>query len=228
MAPVKQYLNRRLTAREAIFVIFLLAGLAGFVYWVYQLAAARLLEAKVKAAVPSVCAAIREERGKVLSAIEEYKAHFGSYPPDHVLSRRPLIVDPVTNTLLYELVGVVYNPLNKKFQVAGLEPAEADYVKRFFQCDGFRNCAETPERITRFLKTDALPARQLHDDPDTFALGFWIPYERLEPDIVWEFETSPWRYVSSAPTNNPGRFDLWIELKTKSRTVVIGNWKAGE
>jgi hypothetical protein len=36
---------------------------------------------------------------------------------------------------------------------------------------------------------------------------------------------SSWRYVCSATTNNPGKFDLWMELKTKDRTITIGNWK---
>jgi len=70
-----------------------------------------------------------------------------------------------------------------------------------------------------------LPARQLHDDPDVFVTGFDLPYEELPSGVVSEFECSPWRYVSSSPTNNPGKFDLWLELKTKRQTVTIGNWK---
>lgn len=46
------------------------------------------------------------------------------------------------------------------------------------------------------------------------------------PRRWWEFEVSSWRYVSSSPANNPGKFDLWIEVKTKSQTVTIGNWKS--
>jgi hypothetical protein len=75
---------------------------------------------------------------------------------------------------------------------------------------------------------DPLPARRLHDDPDVFALRFQVSYEGLEPEVVWEFDPSSWRYVSSSPTNNPGTFDLWIELKTRNRNIIIGNWKASE
>jgi hypothetical protein len=71
-----------------------------------------------------------------------------------------------------------------------------------------------------------LPARQLHDDPDVFAAGFTVPCAGLASEVVWEFDVSSWRYVSSSPTNNPGKFDLWIEVKTKRQTVTIGNWKA--
>ncbi len=228
MLQLRQYFSRRLSPRETVIVILAVAMVAGFAYCAYRFISAKVLEARVKAAMPAVCAAIREERGKLVSAIEAYKAHFGGYPPDHVISRQPRVVDPVTNTLLYELVGVIYNPTNNMFQVGSLEAAEAKYVKEFFQCDGFKNCAETPAGITRFLKIEPLPARQLHDDPDVFAVGFQVPYEGIAPEVVWEFATSPWRYVSSSPTNNSGTFDLWIELKTRYQQLVIGNWRAVE
>jgi hypothetical protein len=225
---LRQYFSRRLTGRETAVILVLVVVLAGLGYWAYQFAADKLLEARVRAALPKVCEEIRSQRGTLVSAIEAYKAHFGVYPPDHVLRRQPLVVHPVTNTLLYELVGVVYDPTNKMLQVGRLEAAEEKYVKDFFQCDGFKNCAETPEKITRFLKMDPLPAPQLHDDPDVFAVGFRFPYEAVSPELVWQFSATPWRYVSSSPTNNPGRFDLWIELKTRWQKVVIGNWKVVE
>jgi len=144
------------------------------------------------------------------------------------LSENGFVVDPVTSTLFYELVGVIYNPTNKMYQVGGLEPAEETYVKQIFQVDGFKNCGQTADKIIRFLKMDPPPSRQLHDDPDVFPLGFQVYYEGMDPEVRWEFEASPWRYVSSSPTNNPGQFDLWMELKTKNREIVIGNWKAVE
>jgi hypothetical protein len=228
MLNMKQHLNRRLTARQTAVAILIIGVLGGLGYVAYEFITAKVLEAKVKAALPKVCAEVREERGKLVAAIEAYKARFGVYPPDHVLSRQPLVVDPVTNTLLYELVGTIYNPTNKMFQVGGMEAAEEKYVKDFFQIEGFRNCGKTPDSITNFLRIEPVPARQLHDDPDVFAVGFQVPYEGIAPDVVWEFDASPWRYVSSSPTNNPGKFDLWIELKTKYQRVVIGNWKAVE
>ncbi len=221
-----QILNRRLTWRESALVVVVLAALAALGYGGYKFTLARVLDARVNAAIPKVAVQIRRQRDQLVNAIEAYKAHFGFYPPDHVLSRQPLVIDPVTNTLLYELAGVVYNPTNKTFQAGGLEPAEAAFVRRFFQCDGFRNCAETPGKVTRFLKFDPLPALQLHDDPDVFALGFQAPYEGLSPEVFWEFNVTPWRYVSTAPTNNPGKFDLWIEVNARGRTLTIGNWRA--
>ena len=58
--------------------------------------------------------------------------------------------------------------------------------------------------------------------------GFTVPYEALALEAVCEFDVDCWHYVSSSPTNNPGKFDLWIELGTKNRKLVIGNWKSVE
>ncbi len=225
---MKKYLNRRLKPTEAAVVVLILLLLGGLGYAAYKLIAARLLEARINAALPAVCAGIRSDRSKIIAAIEAFKTHYGTYPPDHVLSRQPLLVDPITNTLLYELAGVIYNPTNKTLRVDGLEPAEEQYVKAFFQCSAFSNYAASPDKIIRFLKVDPLPTRQLHDDPDVFALASQAPFEAIDSGLVWEFDTSPWRYVASAPTNNPRSFDLWIELKTRNRTIIIGNWKGVE
>lgn len=228
MPEMKALLKRRLTPREAVVIVLALAALGGAVYWAYEFTAAKILEGKVNAAWPKVCDQVREERGKLVSAIEAYKAHFGAYPADHVLSRQPLVVDPVTNTLFYELVGTVYNATNKMYSAGGSEAAEEKYVREFFQLDGFKNCGDSAEKVTNFLKGVSSPARQLHDDPDVFAVGFQLSYEGIATEIYWEFQTSPWRYVVSAATNNPGKYDLWIELKARKREVVIGNWKAVE
>jgi hypothetical protein len=229
MLSIRQYLHRRLTVRETVAVILILAGLAGAGYMAYSFICAKLLEARVNAALPKVCEGIRNQRRTLLSAIEAYKAHFGVYPPDHVVSRQPLVVDPVKNPLLYELAGVVLDPNKKVFELQGLEAADAKYVKEFFHCEGFTNCAAKVEQVKRFLAVGPLPAHQLHDDPDVFAVGFTeLHNQELAPDVVWEFDITPWRYVSSSPTNNPDKFDLWIEVHTSGRSMMIGNWPAME
>src|ERR1019366_4874931 len=154
MLQLRQYLDRRLSPRQTAAVIVIVAVLAGLGYGAYQIIAARLLEARVSAAMPRLYAKVREQRGTLVRAIEAYQARFGIYPPDHVLSRQPVVVDPVPNTLLYELVGAIYNPTNKLLSVAGLEPAEAAYVKEFFQIDAFRNCAESQGGLQHFLPAE--------------------------------------------------------------------------
>ena len=34
-----------------------------------------------------------------------------------------------------------------------------------------------------------------------------------------------WRYDSQNPTNNPGKYDLWVEWRQKDKVEVIGNFK---
>jgi hypothetical protein len=228
MLQLRQYLDRRLSPPQTVAVIVIVMVLGGLGYAAYQFIAVRLFEARVRAAMPGVCAKVREQRGTLVRAIEAYKARFGVYPPDHVISRQPVVVDPVTNTLLYELVGAIYNPASKELSVGGLEPAEAAYVKGFFQIDAFRNCAESQGGLQHFLPAENVPVMQLHDDPDVFVLSVAMSYEELTPDIFYSIGRGSWRYVSSAPTNNPGRFDLWIEVKANGQKVTIGNWRAVE
>lgn len=91
MLRLKQYFNRRLTGRETVAIILVVAMLAGLGYLGYEFITAKLLEARVNAAIPTVCEQIRVQRAKLVSAIEAYKAHFGAYPPkDHDSLRHPL------------------------------------------------------------------------------------------------------------------------------------------
>jgi hypothetical protein len=37
---------------------------------------------------------------------------------------------------------------------------------------------------------------------------------------------NPWRYNSSSPTNNPGAYDLWIQLVINGKTNLVCNWSS--
>jgi hypothetical protein len=37
-------------------------------------------------------------------------------------------------------------------------------------------------------------------------------------------DLNPWRYNSSNPTNNPGSYDLWIQLVIGGKSNLICNW----
>lgn len=153
MIQLQKYLNRRLTARETAIVVVVVSGLAAIGSGASLFIIAKIQQERVNAAFPKVCYQIREERGKLASAIEA----------------QPLVVDPATNTLFYELagsapgaagkprnapctVGTVYNPTNNMYSAGGTEAAEEKYVKGCFRVDGFKNCGESQEKITNFLK----------------------------------------------------------------------------
>ncbi|MBU6402438.1 MAG: hypothetical protein KGS61_19130 [Verrucomicrobia bacterium] len=226
MRQFNQYLHHRLRWWETVLVIVGVLVLGGLGDLGYDWVSAAILDGRVRAAMPTVCAGIRAQRRQVEAALEAYQARFGFYPPDHVVRRQPLTVDPVRNPLVYELAGVLYNPTNKTFELEHLEPADAKYVLDFFQCTGFKNCGQRPQEIRRLLALSPLPVRQLHDDPDVFVLAYQVPWEGLAPEVVEQFQVSPWRYVASGPTNNPGRYDLWLEVRTRRQSVIVGNWKA--
>jgi hypothetical protein len=45
-------------------------------------------------------------------------------------------------------------------------------------------------------------------------------YQPLTPNSV----SNPWRYNSSSPTNNPGAYDLYIQLVIGGKTNLVCNW----
>lgn len=224
MAPIRQYLQRRMSVRDAVLVVIGAAVLGGFGYAGFEFVTERLLKARVTAALPRVTGEVCRQRDELVRAIEAYKAHFGFYPPDHVFGRSPRMVEPVTNSLYYELFGTVYNPTNETYQVGHGERANAPFVREFLKCQGFTNCAENPDGIRCFLPAERRSSRQLHEDPDVFVIGVEIPFEGVTPDVQFEFDFSSWRYVASSATHNPGRFDLWAEISAQGQTVIVGNW----
>ena len=48
------------------------------------------------------------------------------------------------------------------------------------------------------------------------------------PDAIYHplgvQDLNPWRYNSLNPTNNPGSYDLWIQLRIGGKTNLICNW----
>ena len=228
MIRIAQYLNRRLTLRQAVTVVIVIAALGGAGYAGYTFVAARVLQRRVDASFPLVSAAIREQRSAIIRAIEAYRDHFGFYPPDNVVSRQPLVVNAVTNPLLYELAGVNYNPQMQVFEVGRLKPAGARFVKGYLHTTGFVNCVSMPDQAKHFFALDNLPIRLFHEDPDVFMIGFQVSLVNIPLDATWKIQASSWRYVTSAPEHNPGKFDLWIELTTRTKRQVIGNWKQVE
>ena len=61
--------------------------------------------------------------------------------------------------------------------------------------------------------------------PSQLAGLFWPKDPNFPPPIPSNPRLNPWRYVSSNPTNNPGRFDLWAEYIEKGQKKIIANWR---
>jgi hypothetical protein len=53
----------------------------------------------------------------------------------------------------------------------------------------------------------------------------WPEGQAYHPIPGAGFKTvNPWRYNSSNPTNNPGSYDLWVDVIIDGKTNRFGNW----
>jgi prepilin-type N-terminal cleavage/methylation domain-containing protein len=187
------------------------------------------------------------EMEQIETAIERYKAAYGFYPPDNPC-------DPRVNQLYFELLGtavitngtvLTYQSLDDPtIQIAIPTPTQNDF-KNVFGSDaggnncvnGFMNCTKPgagedtrpaqnflpglkPDQVTVF--TNNFPGNQLPIKLLVVSVGG--PDFAYSPLGTGAQGINPWRYNSSNPTNNPGAYDLWIQLSISGKTNLICNW----
>jgi prepilin-type N-terminal cleavage/methylation domain-containing protein len=172
------------------------------------------------------------EMAKLETAIERYHAAYGFYPPDHPGS----LTNALVNQLYYELTGTVYNPTNTPPVYTTLDGSAQipalSVPTAFPGVGGFMNCTKPG------AGEDAASARNFL--PDLRPNQVWINYTNNNvavtllrgsvggPDAIYKplgvQDLNPWRYNSSSPTNNPGSYELWIQLRIGGQTNLICNW----
>jgi hypothetical protein len=228
MRPQAQFFSRQLSLYQAALVLLtvVLLGVGGWA--VSQWVAGRLLAARVESALPRVFGQLRADRQALDTAIEAYRSHFGFYPPDHLLARKPLSVDPITNTLIYELFGTLHNLDMHTYTPQGLDDADELAVRSYFQSNEFKNFGARADQVTQFLRPESLLARKVRKGPDLYLPGSHLADVGFAPGVFEQFQITSWRYVASSPTNNPLKFDLWVELKAGGRGYTLGNWRAAQ
>jgi prepilin-type N-terminal cleavage/methylation domain-containing protein len=173
----------------------------------------------------------RAEMERIATAIDRYKAAYGFYPPDnHINQTNRFLI----HQLYYELTGTKnissnspsatpeYQSLNDP-SIPNLSSAQ---VTDAFGVGGFMNCTK-PEG-----GEEAGTARNFL--PDLKAKQVWNKFTNNNapvtllitavggPDVTYkplnQENLNPWRYNSSNPTNNPGSYDLWIQLSIGAAT----------
>lgn len=158
------------------------------------------------------------ELRKLELLINNYKDKWGSYPPDNPAGA-------VTNALYYELSGTSLAGANYG-TLDGAETISSANAQAYLGVPGFLNSTLGTVQAKNYLpelKPDhsalisTAPAVRVLTAPGKPAPGNTI--------IVNGIPVNPWRYVSSNPVHNPGRFDLWAELEIGGKTNIIGNWK---
>ena len=213
------------TLIELLVVIAIIGLLAGLVVGGTRYAGSKMKENRVRA-----------ELNALVTAIEAYHAKFNQYPPDNVATKSPfVIVNPVTNSLYYELTGVIVEDSKggggtfrspnrtQKFNSA--------LVQKYFGVDGILNAGTDPKEIKNFLpglKADqhkvVNPTAAPEAEIEVLVVHVpWPPNGPPPPTPVPGL--NPWRYVGPGhATNNPDGFDLWAEYPDRGEVRIIGNW----
>ena len=185
------------------------------------------------------------ELGQIQLAIETYKAKTGFYPPDNVSGSG--YVNPVTNQLYYELEGTVltnisglntYVTLDGNSQLAAgsfiATYGPGTTVRGFMNSSQSRHSSDEAAAAVNFLKglrdnqigqlklaNNATPRILVCSVPwanDSTAPISYSAAPQQPPNL------NPWRYVSTNPTNNPGSYDLWVDVLISGQTYRISNW----
>ena len=213
------------TLIELLVVIGIIALLAGLVVSLTKHSASKMRESR-----------IRDELEQIATAIEAYHAQFNQYPPDNVVSRDPLVVNPVTNSLYYELTGVIVDDRGNRFRSPNRQQwIGASTVSSLFNADGLVHAGANPKEIKSFLPslTSAQHKLILKSPADVEVLAVAVdwplnnplfppPFNSPDPNVK---RINPVRYVASPhATNNPATFDLWVEYVEGKKVKIICNW----
>ena len=178
------------------------------------------------------------EMAQLETAIERYKATYGFYPPDNQLNP----ANPLMNQLYFELLGTTNvatppgSPSYQSLDDPSLLPLSQANVSAVFGVNGFMNCstpgsaedARPAQRFLTGLKSGEITIFTNSSAPNNpiklIITSVGGPDTTYHPLGAGALGINPWRYNSSNPTNNPGAYDLWIQLSISGKTNLICNW----
>jgi prepilin-type N-terminal cleavage/methylation domain-containing protein len=208
------------TLIELLVVISIMAVLAGFTIPVMKSLKRQ-----------QVLKVARAEMVVIESALDNYKARYGTYPPGNRLAGGPAYAPSQFNQLFYELSGTTRNGGNF-VTLDGSAAIPAASVSTAFGVGGFINYTkgneEDAEKAKNFLpglKTGHFNEYVTNNGVRTTALvtsvgGPDVNYRPYGPNAEG---INPFRYVSPG-VNNPGSYDLWVQLVIAGKTNLVCNW----
>lgn len=172
------------------------------------------------------------EMEQLETAIDRYRAAYGFYPPDNA-------TNALFNPLYFELLGTTNiggnSPEYQSLDDVTIKLFPSD-LKAIFGTSGFMNCskpgsAEDARAAQNFLpglKPGQISPYFTNNEPNGFKM---LITSVGGPDVAYNplgmngaAGINPWRYNSSNPTNNPGAYDLWVQLSISGRTNLVCNW----
>jgi type II secretory pathway pseudopilin PulG len=176
----------------------------------------------------------RAEMARLETAIDRYKSTYGFYPPDNQVQADLISKRFRVPQLYYELTGTTNanasNPTYQSLHDPTIPVLTGADVNAIFGVGGFINCSKPgggeDAGLARGFLPDLNPKQIWNNYTNHFpsaepgvtllvtSVGGPDPtYAPLEPGLPG---VNPWRYNSSNPTNNPGSYDLWIQLSIGS------------
>jgi prepilin-type N-terminal cleavage/methylation domain-containing protein len=136
------------------------------------------------------------ERDALVMSIENYKAKLGYYPQDNP---NDFSMSPLYNELTRTRIPDSYTNQFGVLDIANIGP-KSDVFATGLKATQFKELGKGPRG----------------DDPGK---------EFVAGRMTYAYGDVPWHYNSSNPTNNPGAFDLWVEIPVGPKKILVGNWK---
>jgi prepilin-type N-terminal cleavage/methylation domain-containing protein len=173
------------------------------------------------------------ELGQIQSALEDYKAKYGVYPPSNA-NPTGTYAWPVTNSMVpqlyYELCGVTNNG-TYFVTLDGSSQIKITDVQTAYGVGGFINCSKgsgeevAPARnFLLALKQNRIGSIQNNGIATSNLLtsvhgpdSTYYPFGTSYPNV------NPFRYVYPG-INNPNSYDLWVQLVIGGKTNLVCNW----
>jgi prepilin-type N-terminal cleavage/methylation domain-containing protein len=225
------------TLIEMLVVIAVMATLAALIFPVIK----GVNAAKVRSRT-------RAEMAQIITAIENYQAKLGHYPPDNVTNPATGGVNPFINLLYYELSGTTnqtvpgsgfttYTTLDGRSQVRSTDLASAGFGAPG-QVPGLANSSaaaggDEGTTVVECFRGSLRPNQVVDLVPPKppYSLKVLVGSVPVPasvqaanyPGVVGGYLT--WRYNASKPIYNPNSYDLWIDVFINGKTNRICNWK---
>ncbi|MCX6895093.1 MAG: prepilin-type N-terminal cleavage/methylation domain-containing protein [Verrucomicrobia bacterium] len=195
--------NSGFTLIELLVVIAIIGILAGLVT---ALSVTALQKSKIHR--------VQAEMAHIKTAIENYKAKKGFYPPDNPNNSR-------TNALYYELSGATFDGNSLYTTLDGRDSVANTALQTYCGVGGIANASTGKKGDDNFTAESFIVGFKF-SELETVAGGVLVI--DVPVNGVDKSDINPWYYNSSHPTNNPDSYDLWAEFLVGSKTNIICNW----
>jgi prepilin-type N-terminal cleavage/methylation domain-containing protein len=152
-----------------------------------------------RASETKILSRARAERDMLVMAIENYKSKLGYYPQDH--PKNPAM-SPLYNELTRMRIPDAYTNETTGF--------------------GVPDIANIGAKSDNFLPGGLKPTQ--YKVLGTGGRGDEPGGQFTAAQMIYAYGNAPWQYNITNPTNNPGGFDLWVEIVVGPKKFVVGNW----